>query len=129
MTLLFLTNSECAGSVTNIFGNDIMRRFQDFLIASNLPMAIAAFIGGATTVYLLLGWISALAGIGTMLIIVSMNIYVSTLIGKQEKLNLESADKRLNILSEIISSIKAVKFFAWYVAFCRQRLSADLFVC
>lgn len=47
-------------NVINLFGNDILRRFRDLLIASNMPMACASFMGGTGTIIYLLGWQSAL---------------------------------------------------------------------
>lgn len=52
-------------------------------------------------------------GVGMMLMVMGCNIYISKWIGYVEKNNLKCADTRIGILSEIISSIKAVKFFAW----------------
>lgn len=48
------------GEISNLFGNDIMKRFRDFLIASNLPMALSAACGAVGTLIFLLG-IPALA--------------------------------------------------------------------
>ena len=90
-----------------------MRRFHDFLIASNLPMAVSAILGGIVSITILLGWQSAIAGIGMMLSICIFNVHVANTIGKRESTNLKAADGRLNILSEILHVIKAVKFFAW----------------
>lgn len=98
---------------SNLTGNDLMRRFRDFLVASNLPTAIAAFSGGIGTLIYVIDPVPAAAGIATMVAVMTTNFYLSSVAGRQEKENLERAGDRVGILTEIVQSIKAVKFFGW----------------
>lgn len=100
------------GEISNLFGNDIMKRFRDFLIASNLPMALSAACGAVGTLLFVLG-LPAFAGIGILVVLLIVNVRISKMLGKIEHVNLQAADKRVGILTEIVASIKAVKFFAW----------------
>ena len=46
-----------------------MRRFRDFLIASNLPSAASALIGGFSTLVVVLGWVPAAVGLCSMVVV------------------------------------------------------------
>ena len=109
--------------VANLIGNDIMKRFRDFLIASNLPMAIAAFTGGTGTLLYLLGY-PALAGVGCMVVMTLINLRISQILGGIEGTILTASDARIGILTEIVASIKNVKFFAWEKPYFQRLLSA-----
>ncbi len=74
--------------------------------------AVGAVIGGVTMVVLFIGWQASLAGIGSMVLILAINFVITGFIGSVEKRNLILAGNRISILSEIVRSIKAVKFFA-----------------
>ena len=78
-----------------------MKRFRDFLIASNLPMAISAFCGGVGTLVYLLG-LPALAGVAVMLVLLGVNICISKLLGALERRVLQAADDRVSVLTEIV---------------------------
>ena len=98
--------------IANLLGNDIMKRFRDFLIASNLPMATAAFSGSLGTLLYVLG-LPSLAGVGCMVVMTLVNLRIARKLGGIEATILKASDKRIGILTEIVASIKAVKFFAW----------------
>jgi len=96
----------------NMFGGDVMRRFWDFFIAAFIPISISAMIGGITVLFAVLG-VAALPGVAVMGILLVVNARLGQWAGKIEHSNLKIADKRVGLLSEIVNSIKAVKFFAW----------------
>ena len=92
--------------IANLLGNDVMKRFRDFLIASNLPMAAAAVVGGTTTLHFILGP-PALVGVGYMFFTLVINMKLASVLGQIEHSVLKGSDNRLQVLQEIVTSIKA----------------------
>ena len=76
-------------------------------IISMMPQAVTGLMGGFFTLVLVLDWIPAAAGLGTMLLILGINYTIGSYMGSVEKRNLELADRRISTLNEIVISIKA----------------------
>lgn len=110
----------------NLFGGDVMRRFWDFFIAAFIPISVSAIVGGIAVLCVVLG-MAALPGLGVMFLLLLINARLGLWSGKLEKKNLDAADKRVGLVSEIVNSIKAVKFFAWEEAYLSKidRLRAE----
>jgi len=97
---------------TAILGNDMVRSYENLRAASQLPMAIASVIGGVIILLLTVGS-SSLTGLGIMLFILIANVFISRVSFHLEKKNIRLADQRLQIVSSILESVRAVKLFGW----------------
>lgn len=64
----------------------------------------------------LLGW-SAFVGFIILVISIPFQTITASLFVKLQKQLLEATDERLNLVTEVLSSIKTVKFFAWEKSF------------
>lgn len=95
-----------------LFGSDVTRTMANLQNVSQLGALLGSFLGGCAFLIWSIG-VAALAGIAFMVAILLLNIRFSSISGKIESETLGYADKRLSILSQMIDSIKAVKFFAW----------------
>ncbi|XP_021060825.1 canalicular multispecific organic anion transporter 1 [Mus pahari] len=66
---------------------------------------------------------SILAGVGLMVLLIPVNGVLATKIRKIQVQNMKNKDKRLKIMSEILSGIKILKYFAWEPSFKEQVMS------
>lgn len=73
--------------------------------------------------YKLLGW-SAFVGIGPALIIMPTQQFFTKLSFNNNKKILKARDKRINVLNELITSIRFIKFFAWERGWSERVLQA-----
>jgi len=60
---------------------------------------------------------SSLAGVGVMILLVPFNASVSSIIRKLQTRQMKNKDKRIKMMSEIISGIKSIKLYAWEAFF------------
>ncbi|KAM9618308.1 ATP-binding cassette sub-family C member 2 isoform 1-T1 [Trichechus inunguis] len=63
---------------------------------------------------------SILAGVGVMVILIPINGILATKNRSLQVKNMKNKDKRLKIMSEILSGIKILKYFAWEPSFKSQ---------
>lgn len=83
-----------------------------------LPLStILAFTG----LLLLLGW-SALAGLGTLLVMGPLTAYLSKRANDLQTELMESTDDRVNITNEVLQGIRIIKYFAWEPQFIEKIL-------
>lgn len=61
--------------------------------------------------------VSALIGVGTVLILIPLNIYVSNRIKSVQLTKQKQQDSRIKMMNEILSGIKVLKFYGWELSF------------
>jgi ABC-type multidrug transport system fused ATPase/permease subunit len=98
--------------VSNLIGNDIIQRVEDFKWACFLLMSIVGFIGGVATLIYLLGK-PAFVGLAVMAGALCLNVWGSQFSKRADKRALTSSDARVKLMREIVTGIKAIKFMAW----------------
>jgi len=101
---------------TSLLGNDLVRSVENIRAASALPMAVVGFVGGVVVLAVTVGW-SCVTGLGIMIAILLLNVYISRITYFLEKRNVKTADERLQILSSVLDSVRAVKLFGWETKF------------
>ncbi|KAI8055860.1 hypothetical protein BDF22DRAFT_672557 [Syncephalis plumigaleata] len=111
------------GAVTNLLNVDVQNigealNYLHVLIGSMLQVAI-------TIVFLwtLIGW-ATLVGLAVFALLLTLSNMVMTRLTSIYEVLYEATDKRLSMLSEMLHSIRMIKYLAWEDRFCRQILKA-----
>jgi len=99
-------------SPTTLIGNDVIRTLENAKYMQLYPNSLASLIGGICVLIYSVGY-SGLVGLGASALILMLNAWIATLARDAEEKNLSAADVRLNIMKQIIESIKAIKLSAW----------------
>ncbi|KAL1925554.1 uncharacterized protein VTP21DRAFT_437 [Calcarisporiella thermophila] len=81
-----------------------------------IPILIVVIV---VFLYKLLGW-SALAGVLVLFLLMPINYYSTVLYQNMENALLKAADKRLNLMNELLQGIRTIKFFAWESQFMER---------
>jgi ABC-type multidrug transport system fused ATPase/permease subunit len=79
------------------------------LLWANTPVQVVVAI---YLLYRILGY-SSIAGIGMMLILLPINMYVASQFSKIQKLISAATDARIHTTNEVLTNIRIIKFFAW----------------
>ncbi|PVZ97837.1 hypothetical protein BB558_006196, partial [Smittium angustum] len=74
---------------------------------------------GVALLYNTIG-LSALTGVGIMIIGLPVTVVLSKRMQKIQKAQMKTKDKRVRLIDEILSSIKSIKLYAWEPAFIKQ---------
>jgi ABC-type multidrug transport system fused ATPase/permease subunit len=98
--------------VSNLIGNDVIQRSEDWKWGCFLLMCCVGLVGGVATLIYLLGT-PALVGLGVMAFALLANVWGSQYTKRADKRALMSSDKRVKLMREIVTGIKAIKFMAW----------------
>jgi len=100
------------GKTINLVSNDA-QRFERLVYGLHFFMfAPLDILGCCTILFLLIGW-KALVGIGLFIILIT---YIAAMSNENAKLRHKTAlvtDRRLEVMNEVVSGIRAVKMFAW----------------
>lgn len=101
------------GAIINLMAVDAFKvseicAYLHFLWA-NTPVMI---IGAVTLLYTILGY-SSIAGIGMMVFLLPVNLYVSKQFSSIQKLILAATDARIHTTNEVLTNIRIIKYFAW----------------
>ncbi|KAJ4302925.1 Transporter of the ATP-binding cassette (ABC) [Kalmusia sp. IMI 367209] len=101
------------GAIINLMAVDAFKvseicAYLHFLWA-NTPVMI---IGAVTLLYTILGY-SSIAGIGMMVFLLPINLYVSKQFTSIQKVILAATDARIHTTNEVLTNIRIIKFFAW----------------
>ncbi|MBE7181969.1 MAG: ATP-binding cassette domain-containing protein, partial [Terriglobus roseus] len=78
--------------------------------------------------YRIMGY-SSIAGIGMMIILLPINMYISKRFAHFQKLILAATDARIHATNEILSNIRIIKFFTWeqrFMALVDEKRAAEL---
>ncbi|KAI9139943.1 P-loop containing nucleoside triphosphate hydrolase protein [Paraphysoderma sedebokerense] len=100
------------GKITNLHSTDSSKLHGYTCFIHYLFVTPIRILIGISSLYWVLGW-SALTGIAIMVVLIPIQSYLSKCISKEQKKVMEWTDKRLNLMNEMLSSIRIVKFFAW----------------
>ena len=100
------------GKTINLVSNDA-QRFEKLVFGLHFFMfAPLDILGSSIILFLLIGW-KALVGIGLYIVLI---IYITAMSYENGKLRHQTAtvtDRRLEVMNEIVSGIRAVKMYAW----------------
>ncbi|KAF1839042.1 hypothetical protein BDW02DRAFT_515395 [Decorospora gaudefroyi] len=101
------------GAIINLMAVDAFKvseicAYLHFLWANTpVQVVVAVFL-----LYRILGY-SSIAGIGMMVILLPINMYVARQFAKIQKLILAATDARIHTTNEVLTNIRIIKFFAW----------------
>lgn len=101
-----------AGQLQNLMGGDVDAITQ---ARDVIRMGIAAPYGSAVSfigLYQIMGW-PALVGIVLLILSVPLPTFVAQLMGKNQRQVKATQDARISLISEYLSSIRTIKYFAW----------------
>eukprot|EP00095_Tigriopus_kingsejongensis_P008535 snap_masked-scaffold81_size397536-processed-gene-2.2 protein:Tk08535 transcript:snap_masked-scaffold81_size397536-processed-gene-2.2-mRNA-1 annotation:"hypothetical protein OsJ_06301" len=78
------------------------------------------------SLYFLWGYLgpSCLAGLAVMLILVPINLWLSSRIKHYQHFNMKTKDSRLDLMNEILDGVRILKLFAWEGIFQRRVIEA-----
>lgn len=101
------------GTIINLMAVDAFKvseicAYLHFLWA-NTPVQVVVAVA---LLYGILGY-SSIAGIGMMIVLLPINLYVSKQFAKIQKVILAATDARIHTTNEVLSNIRIIKFFAW----------------
>ncbi|KAL6704575.1 Transporter of the ATP-binding cassette (ABC) [Coniothyrium glycines] len=101
------------GAIINLMAVDAFKvseicAYLHFLWA-NTPVQVVVAI---YLLYRILGY-SSIAGIGMMVILLPINMYVAKQFARIQKLILAATDARIHTTNEVLTNIRIIKFFAW----------------
>jgi ABC-type multidrug transport system fused ATPase/permease subunit len=101
------------GAIINLMAVDAFKvseltAYLHFLWASTPVQVIMA----VTLLYQILGY-SSIAGIGMMIILLPINLWVAKQFTKIQKLVSAATDARIHSTNEVLTNIRIIKFFAW----------------
>nr|WOF01072.1 ATP-dependent bile acid permease-like protein [Corynespora cassiicola] len=101
------------GTIINLMAVDAFKvseisAYLHFLWANTPVQVVVAVV----LLYQILGY-SSIAGIGMMVILLPINLYVSKQFAKIQKLILAATDARIHSTNEVLSNIRIIKYFAW----------------
>ncbi|CAG5187876.1 uncharacterized protein ALTATR162_LOCUS11812 [Alternaria atra] len=101
------------GAIINLMAVDAFKvseicAYLHFLWANTpVQVVVAVFL-----LYRILGY-SSIAGIGMMIFLLPINMYVARQFSKIQKLILAATDARIHTTNEVLTNIRIIKFFAW----------------
>lgn len=101
------------GAIINLMAVDATKvseicAYLHFLWANTpVQVVVAVFL-----LYRILGY-SSIAGIGLMIFLLPVNMYVARQFSKIQKLILAATDARIHTTNEVLTNIRIIKFFAW----------------
>ncbi|KAF2008841.1 P-loop containing nucleoside triphosphate hydrolase protein [Aaosphaeria arxii CBS 175.79] len=101
------------GAIINLMAVDAFKvseisAYLHFLWA-NTPVQVVMAVA---LLYRILGY-SSIAGIGMMVILLPINLYVAKQFSAIQKLILAATDARIHSTNEVLSNIRIIKYFAW----------------
>ncbi|CAE7009576.1 hypothetical protein HRS9139_01597 [Pyrenophora teres f. teres] len=101
------------GAIINLMAVDAFKvselcAYLHFLWA-NTPVQVVVAV---YLLYRILGY-SSIAGIGIMVFLLPINMYVAGQFSKIQKLILAATDARIHTTNEVLTNIRIIKFFAW----------------
>jgi ABC-type multidrug transport system fused ATPase/permease subunit len=101
------------GAIINLMAVDAFKvseicAYLHFLWANTPVQVVLAVV----LLYRILGY-SSVAGIGIMVVLLPINMYVAGQFAKIQKLILAATDARIHTTNEVLTNIRIIKFFAW----------------
>lgn len=101
------------GAIINLMAVDAFKvseigAYLHFLWANTPVQVVVAVV----LLYRILGY-SSIAGIGMMVVLLPINMWVARQFSKIQKLILAATDARIHTTNEVLTNIRIIKFFAW----------------
>ncbi|KAI9711688.1 MAG: hypothetical protein M1828_001799 [Chrysothrix sp. TS-e1954] len=102
-----------SGAIINLMAVDSFKvadisAYLHFLWASTPVQAVIAIV----LLYQILGF-SSIAGIGMMILLLPVNLYISAKFASAQKKILAATDARIHTTNEVLTNIRIIKYFAW----------------
>jgi ABC-type multidrug transport system fused ATPase/permease subunit len=124
-----LDSQVTTGAIINLMAVDAFKvsescAYLHFLWANTPVQLVVAIV----LLYRILGY-SSIAGIGTMALLLPVNIWISRQFSKMQKLILAATDARIHTTNEVLTNIRIIKFFAWeqrYMGLVNEKRSIEL---
>ncbi|XP_072048669.1 ATP-binding cassette sub-family C member 5-like [Amphiura filiformis] len=107
------------GELINLCTNDSQRVFD---LGLYLPVAIAGIficVFSLIASYVILGW-TAVLGTASYIMFYPLQVFLSKLITHFRQHCIKITDKRVRLMSEVITCIKLIKMYAWEIPFSKQ---------
>ena len=99
-------------SPDNLVGVHVKEIF-DFISASHLlPASLCKLIISVVFLCKLIGWQSVLAGLGVLVIVTPLNLYLSKLMSKAQSALMHLRDQKIAVVNEALQGIRQIKFAA-----------------
>lgn len=108
-----------SGKITNIISSDC-NRVERFVQLAHILWASPVDIILISIMLLIQLHVSALVGIGFILILISFQRIFSKVLGQIRRNSVPITDKRLKLITEIFQGIKILKYFAWESTFLKN---------
>ena len=108
--------AESTGKIVTLMSNDVNKLQDLFSMIHNLWAAPIFIIASFTLLYDVIEW-SAFVGFACILIAAPFTATVAKKLFGLRRLVVQCADKRVNILSEVVSGMKVIKYYAWEKTF------------
>ena len=118
-----------SGTVINLMAVDSFKvaeicAYLHFLWANTPVQVVVAII----LLYQTMGY-SSIIGIGMMIFLLPINMYIAKQFSKTQKLILAATDARIHTTNEVLSNIRIIKFFAWeqrFMALVEEKRASEL---
>jgi len=107
-----------APDVGNLVGNDAVRFQQNLFSLALMPGAALQFVGGTIILLYTIG-LAGFVGLTSMCCLLWANMRISQLAKTAERDNLRCTDDRMEVMTQIIHGIRAIKYCAWENSFSR----------
>ena len=114
----FALEKVLSGNTINLVSNDAQKLD---MLGEHVAMAMSApieMMGSCFVLWYLVGW-QALVGVGAMLVNCLYTVCISKVGAKLRHKAAAVTDKRLAVMNEIVSGIRALKICAWEENYCR----------
>ncbi|KAL8870822.1 MAG: hypothetical protein Q9174_003222, partial [Haloplaca sp. 1 TL-2023] len=99
-------------SPENLVGVDV-KRIIDFISASHLlPASLCKLVISVVFLCKLIGWQSVLAGVGVLVIMTPLNLYLSNLMSRAQSGLMNLRDQKIALVNEALQGIRQIKFAA-----------------
>jgi ABC-type multidrug transport system fused ATPase/permease subunit len=112
-------NGYRTGKILNLMQLDAQRFYDTAWFLHLMWSAVLEILGCVTLLFLLLGP-SMLAGFLTMVLLVPLNGWLAQKQSRLSKALSKATDSRINLLSEIVNGIRAIKYGGWETSFLAQ---------
>ena len=111
------------GKILNLMRNDVYevsQRFWDFQELIQMPLS---FILSVVLIWKLVGW-PCLFGVVTVLIAQIINVFITKLLLKWERIRRSASDSRLQKTSQFVEAIRHLRWYGWQEFWLTQILEA-----
>jgi ATP-binding cassette, subfamily C (CFTR/MRP), member 1 len=108
--------AESTGKIVTLMSNDVNKLQDLFAMIHNLWAAPIFIVASFTLLYDVIEW-SAFVGFACIFIAAPFTFTVAKKLFALRRLVVQCADRRVNILSEVVSGMKVIKYYAWEKTF------------